>query len=152
MAKSDCCIVDHRRKKCIDLDHDDTHCGKLAKCCVGIHNFGQHNKCLSAVRKCRQLGNAYDPIAPLKPLPVDYIYTQTPGYATTGDFVEHFDGGMITNLMNQILDVRCILKHTACSLIIAIVAKSILGTKVTFTRLATLTFLIALIKCCAAKL
>ena len=117
-----------------------------------MHNFGVHNKCTSAARACRKLGNAWDPIAPLQPLPFDYLYTQTPGYATTGNFVEHFNGGVIGDFLTELLNVRCVLKNTACSLVIALVAKGVIGTKVTITQLAILTFTIALVKRCIAKL
>lgn len=150
---SDCyCVIDNRNKKCVDLSFDDSHCADIAKCCVGLHDAGEHNKCIGAVRKCRKLGNGFDPIAPLKPLPFDYLYTQAPGYATTGNYVEHFNGGAIGDLLNQLFDTKCVIKNAACSLIVALVAKSILGTKVTLIRLITLTLVIALVKCCVAKL
>lgn len=152
MSTSDCCVVDHKRKKCVDIDFDDSHCVCQAKSCVGIHNFGMHNKCTSAVRECRKLGNAWDPIAPLRPLPFDYLYTQAPGYSTTGNFVEHFDGGGAVDFLNELLDFKCVVKNFACSLVIALVAKSVLGTKVSVTQLALLTFTISLVKCCIAKL
>lgn len=152
MSTSDCCVVDHKRKKCVDIGFDDSGCTDLAKCCVGVHNFGLHNKCTSAVRECRKLGNAWDPIAPLQPLPFDYMYTQSPGYATTGNFVEHFSGGPLVDFLNEMFDLKCVVKNFSCSLVIALVAKSILGTKVTITQLVFLTFVIALVKCCLAKL
>jgi len=152
MSTSDCCVADHKRKKCVDIGFDDSHCENLAKCCVGIHNFGKHNKCLSAVRECRKLGNAWDPIAPLHPLPFDYLYTQAPGYATTGNFVENFNGGGLTDFFNELFDVPCIVKNASCSLVIALVAKAIIGSKITVSQLVVLTLVIALVKCCIAKL
>lgn len=152
MSTSDCCVTDHKRKQCVDIDFDDSHCECLAKSCVGVHNFGMHNKCTSAVRECRKLGNNWDPIAPLRPLNIDYLYTQGPGYATTGNFVEHFNGGQLSDFLNELFDIGCVVKNFSCSLVIALVAKSVLGTKVTFTQLAFLTFVIALVKCCIAKL
>jgi hypothetical protein len=143
-----CCVVDHKRKKCVDIGFDDSHCTCLSKSCVGIHNFGLHNKCTSAVRKCRKLGNAWDPIAPLHPLPHDYLYTETPGYATTGNFIEHFDAGFL----DELFDVQCVVKNSACSLVIALVAKAVLGTKVSVQQLVLLTLVISLVKCCIAKL
>ena len=152
MSNLNCCVEDQRNKKCVDIGFDDSKCSDIAKCCVGIQNFGKHNKGLSAARKCRKLGNAWDPIAPLKPLPFDYLYTQAPGYATTGNFVEHFDGGALGNLLTEIFDTRCVFKNASCSLVIALVAKGIIGSKVTIMQLVLLTFVIALVKCCIAKL
>ena len=152
MSTSDCCVVDHKRKKCVDIGFDDSGCVCQAKSCVGISNVGLHNKCTSAARKCRKLGNAWDPIAPLHPLPFDYLYTQAPGYATTGNFVEHFNGGGVADFLNELFDVGCVVKNFSCSLVIALVAKSIIGTKVSFSQLLFLTFTIALVKCCIARL
>jgi len=149
---SDCCVMDHQRKKCVDIDFDDSNCICQAKTCVGISNAGFHNKCLDATRKCRKLGNAWDPIAPLRPLAFDYLYTQAPGYATTGNFVEHFGNGGIADFLNELFDINCIVKNFSCSLIIAIVAKSILGSDVTFVKLTFLTLAISLIRCCIGKL
>lgn len=140
------CVTDIRSKKCVDIDVDDASCADMAKCCVGAHNFGMHEKCQSAARKCRKLGSSWDPIAPMRPLNMEYIYTQTPGYATTGALVEKFGD------FNEILDMKCILKNFACSLIIALIAKAVLSTEVTIKQLFILTFLISLIRCCIAKL
>ena len=142
-----CCTVDHKRKKCVDVGRDDSGCVDLAKCCVGIHNIGKHNKCLSKVRECRKLGNAWDPIGPLKPMPFEYIYTDTPGYSTTGSLVEGFDGSMFDDLV----DIDCIAKNFACSLIIALAAKAVFGKGVTISQILILTLVISIIKCCAAK-
>ena len=90
-----CCVVDHNRKKCVDIGFDDSGCSKLANCCVGLHGSGAQNKCLSRLRECRKLGNAWDPIGPMKPLPMDFIYNELPGYTTTGSLVEGFHGGML---------------------------------------------------------
>lgn len=148
MSGKGCCVIDQKRKKCVDIGFDDSHCVDLAKCCVGIHNFGLHNKCLSKVRECRKLGNALDPIGPLKPLPMEYIYTETPGYSTTGSLVEGFDGGVLGDLF----DINCIMKNAMCSFIIALVAKAVFEQNVTVTRLLVLTIVISVIKCCAARL
>lgn len=147
-----CCVADHKRKSCVDIDFDDSKCVDMAKCCVGIHNAGLHNKCMAKVRECRKLGNAWDPIGPMRPLPMEYIYTEKPGYATTGALVEGFDGGMISDLLNQLFDVNCVLKNALCSFIIALVAKAVLEQNVTMTRLLVLTLAISVVKCCAAKL
>lgn len=152
MSTSNCCVTDNKNKQCVDIGFDDSHCADIAKCCVNIDNYGQHNKCLSAARKCRKLGNAFDPIGPLTPLPFDYLYTQAPGYATTGNFVEHFDGGALGDLLNELFDTKCVIKNASCSLIIALIAKAIIGTKVTIPQLVLLTLVIALVKCCIAKL
>ncbi len=145
---NDCCVVDQKRKKCVDIGFDDSACTDVSKCCVGISENGRHNKCLAKARECRKLGNAWDPIGPLKPLNFDYLYTQAPGYATTGSFVEHFDGGFL----NQLFDVNCIAKNAACSFVIALIARVILGSQITIKKLIVLTILIAIIKCCMNKL
>lgn len=145
---NNCCAVDHTRKKCVDIGFDDSSCGCISETCVGVHNQGLHGKCTSAVRSCRKLGNSWDPIAPLHPLAGEYIYTQTPGYATTGNFVEHFDGG----ILDELFDVQCVVKNAACSLVIALVAKAILGTNVGVQQIVLLTLAISLVKCCLAKL
>lgn len=152
MSSEGCCVIDHKRKKCVDIDYDDSHCANLAKCCVGIHNYGQHNKCLAKVRECRKLGNAWDPIGPMRPLPLEYIYTETPGYATTGALVEGFDGGMLNDLLDQIFDVNCVMKNAVCSFVIALVAKAVFEQKITTTRLLVLTIAISIVKCCASKI
>lgn len=84
--------------KCDLLDYDDSKCTDIAKCCVGIADFGDHNKCLSAARKCRNFGTTWDPRRPMKPLPYTDIQTDLPGYATTGDFIEGFAGGSLPDL------------------------------------------------------
>lgn len=140
------CVTDIRDKKCVDIDFNDANCADMAKCCVGVHNFGMHEKCAAAARKCRKLGSSWDPIAPMRPLNMEYIYTQTPGYATTGALVEKFGN------LEDFLDARCILKNFACSLVIALVAKAVLSTEITIKQLLVLTFLISLIRCCVAKL
>lgn len=152
MGHEGCCVLDHKRKKCVDIDFDDSGCVNLAKCCVGIHDQGKHAKCTSKVRQCRKLGNSRDPIGPLRPLPMEYIYTETPGYATTGALVEGFDGGILQDLLEQLFDIDCVMKNALCSFVIALVAKAVFEQKVTMSRMVFLTIVISIVKCCAAKL
>lgn len=148
-----CCVVDQKRKKCVDIDFDDSHCAEIAKCCVGIHNFGEHKRCMDRLRECRKLGNAWDPIAPLRPLPVEFLYTERPGYSTTGVLVENFNAAsMLDQFFAALFDVECLVKNSVCSLVIALVAKAVLEQKISTTRLVVLTLAITLVKCCAAKL
>lgn len=149
---TDCCLKDFRNKQCVDLDFDDSKCANLAKCCVNIHNFGLHNKCLSKVRECRKLGNSQDPIGPMRPLPFEYLYTQTPGYATTGTLVEGFGFDDIEDFLRNLFDFKCIAKNAVCSFVIALVAKAVFEQKVTLSRLLILTLAISVVKCCASKL
>ena len=79
-----------REGNCQSLDYDDSSCDGICKCCVGIHDAGDHNKCISACRKCRNFGSTWDPRRAMRPLDYTDIYTDLPGYATTGEFVEHF--------------------------------------------------------------
>lgn len=148
---TDCgCATDFTHKNCVDIDFDDSRCTDVAKCCVGVHNFGKHEKCLNVARKCRKLGSSWDPIAPMRPLNFEYIYTQTPGYATTGSFVEHF--GDFGSFLDELLDIHCIFKNFACSLIVALVAKGVLSSDITVKQILVLTFFISLIRCCITKL
>lgn len=92
--------------QCVNIDYDDSHCAGMNQCCVGVHDFGLHGKCTSNVRYCRKLGNAWSPPRPLRPLPGEYLYTDAPGYATTGHFVENFG-----DWTPKFLDMECIMKN-----------------------------------------
>lgn len=106
--------------KCDLLEYDDAHCAELAKCCVGIHDFGDHNKCLSAVRKCRNFGTTWEPRRPMKPLDYSDIQTDLPGYATTGNLVEGFSVG------GSLPDLQCIVTNFIAGLIVCFVANHFL--------------------------
>jgi len=76
--------------KCTLLEFNDSQCDGICKGCVGIADFGLHNKCTSACRKCRNFGTTWEPRRPMKPLNYTDLYTDYPGYSTTGNLVEHF--------------------------------------------------------------
>ena len=113
MSRQDCCAIDQSDKNCVDLAYDDSHCAKLYKCCGGIHDAGLQAKCLSRVRECRKLGNAWDAIRPLKPMDVNVMFTDRPGYTTQG-VLEKFNGSF------NGLTVKCILSSAAFALIIGL--------------------------------
>ena len=136
-----CCVLDRRRKDCVNLSKNDAHCGKLAKCCVGISSAGLQRRCLNAVRKCRGLGNNWDPIAPLRPLDVDFIYNETPGYTTQGKLVlENFGGFGGLNL-------KCIIKNGLCGLVVAYVINLVSKGSLKQSEIIALAITSALIKC-----
>ena len=90
--------------QCDTLEYDDSKCAGVCKGCVGIPDFGQSNKCTSACRKCRNFGNTWQPRRPMRPLPYTDMYNDAPGYATTGDFVEHFGvSDIMDNMFNMFL-------------------------------------------------
>jgi hypothetical protein len=83
--------------KCDLLEYDDSKCAGVCKGCVGIPGYGLSNKCTSACRKCRNFGTTWEPRRPMTPLPYTDMYNDYPGYATTGDFVEHFGMSDVTS-------------------------------------------------------
>jgi hypothetical protein len=85
--------------KCEPLTYDDSKCASVCKCCVGMSDYGESNKCISACRKCRNFGNTWQPRRPMRALNYTDMYTDRPGYATTGDYVEHF--GVSDNILNN---------------------------------------------------
>ena len=147
-----CCVIDHTRKKCVDLNRNDGHCADLAECCVGYHGSGAQGKCMSKLRECRRLGNSWDPIGPMRPLNANFIFTETPGYATNGVLVEGFGHSELMMWLRELLDINCITKNALCSLVIALIAKAVLNQKVTIMQILVLTFLISVVKCCLAKM
>ena len=98
--------------KCEPLTYDDSKCAQVCKGCVGMSDFGESNKCVSACRKCRNFGTTWDPRRPMKPLDYHDIYTDLPGYTTTGDYVEHF-GMMNDTPMKTFLIIALVLKTQA---------------------------------------
>jgi len=139
-----CCTLDQRRKSCVDISKNDGHCGDIAKCCVGIHHAGDQRRCLNAVRNCRGLGNNWDPIASLKPLDMEFIYNETPGYSTTGKLVlEGFGGG---------LNLQCIVKHAMYGLLFAFAIQYVSKNKMNTNQLVALTVVSAVVQCFLIKL
>jgi hypothetical protein len=127
--------------KCELLEYDDSKCKDVCKCCVGIHDFGDHAKCTSACRKCRNFGTTWDPRRPMKPLDYSTIYTDAPGYATTGEFVaEHFVSG-------EIFDWNCLFKTFAVSAALIYVAGRITKRKLNVQAILALSALAAFMKC-----
>lgn len=136
----ECCVIDQSHHKCVDLAYDDDHCSKLHECCSGIHDAGLQAKCLSRVRECRKLGNAWDAIRPLKPMDAHSMFVDAPGYTTQGMLVEGF--GSFTGL-----SLKCILKNAGCGLLVALLLKYFMKTKVSTKRIIGVSILAAVIQC-----
>ena len=134
-----CCVIDQSHHKCVDLAYDDNHCAKLYECCAGMHDAGLQAKCLSRVRDCRKLGNAWDPIRPLKPMNAHAMFTEYPGYTTQGALLEGFGGGG--------LSLRCVLKSSVCGLLIALLIKYVFKTKLSTQRIVGVSVLAAVVQC-----
>ena len=136
-----CCVIDQSHHKCVDLAYDDSHCSKLYECCGGIHDAGLHAKCMSRVRECRKLGNAWDPIRPLRPMDAHAMYTDVPGYNTQGKLVmENFGGfGGLT--------LKCVMKSSMCGLLVALLIKYVFKTKLSTERIVGVSLLAAVVQC-----
>jgi hypothetical protein len=127
---------------CDLLEYDDSKCKDICKCCVGISDYGDHNKCTSACRKCRNFGTTWEPRRPMKPLCYSTIQTDLPGYATTGEFVkENFVGG------GNLLGTGCIIKTFLITCILLYLATTITGKKMDTNKLLMLAGLAVLGKC-----
>ncbi len=138
---STCCAIDQSDRKCVDLSYDDSQCAKLYECCGGMHDAGLQAKCLSRVRECRKLGNAWDAIRPLKPMNATTMFTEKPGYTTQGELMERFAGSF------NGLSLGCIFRTTVFFAVIGIIFKIILKTEATYQRIFLLSFLAGLIRC-----
>lgn len=138
---SSCCAIDQSHKKCVDLSYDDSHCAKLAECCVGVHDPGLHRKCISRVRECRKLGNAFDPMRKMKPMDTRWLFTDKPGYTTQGQLVLENFGGMGG------LSIKCVAKSVVVTLIVAYLLKMILKTNISNERVVGIAVLAALVHC-----
>lgn len=138
------------QKGCVDLSYDDSGCAKLNQCCVGIHNFGDHQKCTSTVRRCRKLGNGWDAPRSLTPLPGEYFYTDAPGYTTTGQFIENFDGaiGKLTSLFN----LQCILKNVAFGVILTMFLFTYSGRELNYREIFMISAVASVVKCVLGEL
>jgi hypothetical protein len=92
------------------------------------------------VRECRKLGNAWDPIGPLKPLPAHYAY-DVPGYTTQGHLVEGFGGSFAG------LSFECLVKGMMCALLVALLIKYLFKTELSIERIIGVSALAAVIQC-----
>lgn len=136
-----CCGTDQSHNECVMVNNDGQNCEKLLKCCVGIHDAGLQRQCLDKVRECRKLGNAWDPIGPLKPLDAVFHYPVAPSYSTQGELALEnfgsFDG----------LNVECITKGFMCGLLVALLIKYLFKTNLDFSRIIGVSLLGAFIQC-----
>ena len=136
-----CCAIDQSDNMCSDVKptQNDPACAKLANCCAGISDHGLQRQCHERVRECRKLGNAWDPIAPLRPLPTKYLVTDRPGYTTQGELVEGFGFAG--------LSLECITKGMFCALLVALLLKYLFKTEITLERIIGVSLLAAVIQC-----
>ncbi len=141
MSRQDCCAIDQSDKKCVDLAYDDSKCGKLYQCCGAMHDAGLQAKCLSRVRECRKLGNAWDAIRPLKPMMnADIMFNDRPGYSTQG-VLEKFSGSF------QGLTLNCVLSSATFAFVVGILVKFFLKTEISTQKIFAIALLAALIRC-----
>jgi hypothetical protein len=139
ISDDSCCVIDQSHNKCVKLDYDDSRCAKLYECCGGIHDAGLQAKCMSRVRECRKLGNAWDPIRRLKPMDAHAMYVDTPGYTTQG-VLENFGSF-------QGLTLKCVLKSAVCGLLMAMLIKHLFKTKISTERIVGVSVLAAVVQC-----
>lgn len=132
---------------CELLEYDDSHCTDIAKCCVGVHDQGDHGKCTSAARKCRNFGTTWDPRRPMKPLPFDYMYNDAPGYATTGAFVKENFGDWNANSLLELFDPKCMLKNAVYGAILTSVLYYVAKKKMVMNDILTISIVAAVLKC-----
>lgn len=134
--------------ECNLLEYDDSKCAGICKCCVGIHDFGDHNKCTSACRKCRNFGSTWEPRRPMKPLDYSTIYNDLPGYATTGEFVtEHFG-----NFGGNGLNLNCMIRTFIMSAVLIYITTQITKKNMDTKTLMSLAGLAVLVKCLLPEL
>lgn len=126
-------------KPCTDLSYDDSHCAGLNQCCVGVHDFGAHKRCTSAVRKCRKLGNQWDAARRLTPLAGEYLYTDAPGYTTTGHLKEGFIG--------DLLNLQCMTNNAVFALLMIVFLFMYKGHTLDMQEILVLTAVTTFIKC-----
>lgn len=140
-SPTDCCVIDQSHHNCVDLAYDDSGCAKLYECCAGIHDAGLQAKCLSRVRECRKLGNAWDPIRRLKPMDAHAMFTEAPGYTTQGALVLENFGSF------RGLTVKCIMKSAVCGLLVAVLIKYLFKTNLSTQRIIGVSVLAAVVQC-----
>ena len=145
MSRQDCCAIDQSDKYCVDLNYDDSGCNKLYECCGGIHDSGLQAKCLSRVRECRKLGNSWDAIRPLKPMDVNIMYTDRPGYTTQG-VLEKFSGSF------NGLTLNCVLTSALFALLIGVLVRFFLKTEISTEKIVCIAIVASLIRCMVAAL
>lgn len=142
ISDDSCCVIDQSHHKCVDLSYDDSGCAKLYECCAGIHDAGLHAKCMSRVRECRKLGNAWDPIRRLKPMNAHAMFTDAPGYTTQGALVmENFNGSFGG------LTLQCVTKSAVCGLLVALMIKYLFKTPLSTERIIGVSVLAAVVQC-----
>ncbi len=135
------CTNGSNEQLCELLEYDDSKCTSIAKCCVGVHNQGDHARCTSAARKCQNFGTTWDPRRPMKPLNFEYIYNETPGYATTGKFVENFSGDF------KIFDFNCILKNLIIAIILTSLLFCVMGKQLVPHEIALISLVTSMARC-----
>jgi hypothetical protein len=126
---------------CLDLQNPlDPTCADMNKCCVGVHDFGPHQMCTKAVRNCRKLGNAWDAPRPLQPLPGEYLYTEKPGYTTTGQLLEGFGnlGG---------LSIDCLVRNLIYTGLITAFLFYLTGRPMNYQEIALIAGVASVLKC-----
>jgi len=101
-----------------------------------------HAKCMSRVRECRKLGNAWDPIRRLKPMDAHAFYTDSPGYTTQGKLVLENFGGSFSGLT-----LECVAKSAVYSFLLAILVKKFFKTKMSTERIIGVSVLAAVVQC-----
>jgi hypothetical protein len=106
-----------------------------------MHDAGLQRQCLQRVRECQQLGNAWDPIGPLKPLNAKFMFTDRPGYTTQGDLVVEQFGSFAG------LSFECIMKGMFCGLLVAVLIKVLFKTDLSWERIIGVSLLGAVIQC-----
>lgn len=138
---ADYCGLDQSHHQCVDLSYDDAGCAKLYECCAGMHDAGLQAKCMSRVRECRKLGNAWDPIRRLKPMDAHAMYVDAPGYTTQGALrLENFDG-------SSGLTLECVMKSAVCSLLMAMLIKYLFKTDISNKRIIAVSVFAGVVQC-----
>lgn len=133
--------------ECINIDYDDSHCTDICKCCVGISDQGDQAKCRSACRKCRNFGTTWEPRRQMKPLPFEYMYNDSPGYATTGAFVREGFMDMDMSKISNLFNVTCIVKNAIYGLLLTMVFYYVTKRKMVVNEIAIVSLVAALLKC-----
>ena len=131
--------------ECINIDYDDSQCANVCKCCVGISDQGDQAKCRSACRKCRNFGTVWEPRRPMRPLPIDYMYNDAPGYATNGAFLK--EGFMDTSKLGKLFDIQCIAKNAIYGAVLTVVLYYVTKRKMDFNEVLSVSLVAALVKC-----
>lgn len=135
-------------KLCDLLEYDDSKCANIGKCCVGISDQGDHSRCTSAMRGCQNFGNVWQPRRPMKPLNFEYIYNETPGYATTGKFVrEGFGNGDINDFFAKMFNLQCLMKNIIYAVIMTTLLFCIMNKPIVAHEIALLSIVASMARC-----